>query len=69
MNMGYKGAMPEVAAEALLALAAKQPVFLVGGFGRCEGQLPRRLGWPIAEQDPRHMAGARNSSMAAFGRT
>lgn len=30
---GYKGRMPGVAEEALLALEANQPIFLLGGFG------------------------------------
>lgn len=30
---GYKGRMPGVAEEALLSLQAKQPTFLLGGFG------------------------------------
>ena len=41
---GYKGAMPGVAEEALLALAAKQPVFLVGGFGGCARAIAETLG-------------------------
>ena len=41
---GYKGAMPGVAEEALLALAAKQPLFLVGGFGGCARAIAETLG-------------------------
>ena len=41
---GYKGAMPAVAEETLLALAAKQPVFLVGGFGGCARAIAETLG-------------------------
>ena len=40
---GYKGAMPAVAEETLLALAAKQPVFLVGGFGGCARAIAETL--------------------------
>lgn len=31
----YKGAMPGIAEEALLTLHAKQPIFIMGGFGGC----------------------------------
>lgn len=41
---GYKGAMPGIAEEALLALRAKQPVFLVGGFGGCARDIAETLG-------------------------
>ena len=41
---GYKGAMPGVAEEALLAMKAKQPVFLVGGFGGCARAIAETLG-------------------------
>ena len=41
---GYKGAMPSVVEETLLALAAKQPVFLVGGFGGCARAIAETLG-------------------------
>ena len=40
----YKGAMPGVAEEALLAIKAKQPVFLVGGFGGCARDIAETLG-------------------------
>jgi len=32
---GYKGRMPGIAEEALIALQAQQPLFLLGGFGGC----------------------------------
>lgn len=41
---GYKGAMPGVAEEALLAIKAKQPAFLVGGFGGCARDVAETLG-------------------------
>ena len=41
---GYKGAMPGIAEEALLAMKAKQPVFLVGGFGGCARDIAETLG-------------------------
>ena len=40
---GYKGTMPGIAEEALLALRAKQPVFLVGGFGGCARDIAETL--------------------------
>ena len=41
---GYKGAMPSVVEETLLALAAKKPVILVGGFGGCARAIAEALG-------------------------
>ena len=41
---GYKGAMPGIAEEALLAMKAKQPVFIVGGFGGCARDIAETLG-------------------------
>ena len=41
---GYKGAMPGVAEETLLAIKAKQPVFLVGGFGGCARAIAEVIG-------------------------
>ena len=41
---GHRGAMPGVAEEALLAIRAKQPVFLVGGFGGCARDIAETLG-------------------------
>ena len=40
----YKGAMPGIAEETLLAIKAKQPVFLVGGFGGCARAIAEVLG-------------------------
>ena len=41
---GYKGAMPGIAEEALLAIGAKQPVFLIGAFGGCARDIAETLG-------------------------
>ena len=41
---GYRGTMPGIAEEALLAMKAKQPVFLVGGFGGCARDIAETLG-------------------------
>lgn len=32
---GFKGRMPGIAEEALVALSVRQPLFLLGGFGEC----------------------------------
>lgn len=40
----YKGKMPGIAEEALLSLKAKQPLFLVGGFGGCTRDIAETLG-------------------------
>ncbi|RYD48134.1 MAG: hypothetical protein EOP85_04175, partial [Verrucomicrobiaceae bacterium] len=41
---GYKGRMPGIAEEVLISLAAKQPVYLLGGFGGCSRLITDRLG-------------------------
>ena len=41
---GYKGCMPGIAEEALLSLQAKQPLFLLGGFGGCARDIAETLG-------------------------
>jgi hypothetical protein len=40
---GYRGRMPGIAEEALLALEASQPVFLLGGFGGCARDIAEKL--------------------------
>lgn len=46
----FKGAMPGIAEEALLSLGAKQPLFVLGGFGGCARDIAETLGlveaWP-----------------------
>lgn len=39
----YKGKMPGIAEEALMSLKAKQPLFLVGGFGGCTRDVAETL--------------------------
>ncbi|MCW2484426.1 hypothetical protein J5069_00795 [Candidatus Symbiopectobacterium sp. NZEC127] len=39
----YKGAMPGIAEEALLSLHAKQPLFIMGGFGGCAKDITESL--------------------------
>lgn len=41
---GFKGRMPGIAEEALTALEAEQPLFLLGGFGGCARDLAAILG-------------------------
>lgn len=40
----FKGKMPGIAEEALLSLQARQPLFLVGGFGGCTRDVAETLG-------------------------
>ena len=41
---GYKGAMPGIAEETCLSLEARQPVFLLGGFGGCARDIAETVG-------------------------
>lgn len=41
---GFKGKMPGIAEEALAALRAGQPLFLLGGFGGCARDIAEDLG-------------------------
>lgn len=41
---GFKGRMPGVAEETLIALRAGQPLFLLGGFGGCARDITEELG-------------------------
>lgn len=41
---GYKGRMPGIAEETLLSLQARQPVFLLGGFGGCARDIAESVG-------------------------
>ena len=41
---GYKGAGPGIAEEAWLSLEARQPVFLLGGFGGCARDIAETIG-------------------------
>lgn len=40
----FKGRMPGVAEEALCSIAAKQPLFVLGGFGGCARDIAEELG-------------------------
>ena len=40
----YKGAMPGIGEEALLSLHARQPLFVIGGFGGCARDIAESLG-------------------------
>jgi len=56
---GYKGRMPGIAEETLVALKAGRPVFILGGFGGCARDIaeelkllppkPARMAWPSRE--------------------
>ena len=41
---GYKGSMPGIAEEVLLSLESRRPVFLIGGFGGCAGDISVAMG-------------------------
>lgn len=47
----YKGCMPGIAEESLLSLQAKQPLFLLGGFGGCARDIAEILG-VVAPRSP-----------------
>lgn len=40
----YKGAMPGIAEEALSSLRARQPLYLIGGFGGCARDVAETMG-------------------------
>ncbi len=40
----YKGTMPGIGEEALLSLKARQPLFVIGGFGGCARDIAESLG-------------------------
>ena len=39
----YKGRMPGIAEEALLSLQNEQPLYLIGGYGGCTGDIAENL--------------------------
>ncbi len=41
---GYKGAIPGIAEETYLSLRARQPTFLLGGFGGCTRDIAETIG-------------------------
>jgi hypothetical protein len=41
---GFMGRMPGIAEEALISLRASQPLFVLGGFGGCTGDIAMDLG-------------------------
>ena len=69
----YKGKMPGIAEEVLLSLKARQPVFLVGGFGGCTRDLAESVGlvapsnglrsWPGRELFEIYAADALNNGL------
>ena len=40
----FKGAMPGLAEEALLSLEARQPLYVMGGFGGCARDIAETIG-------------------------
>lgn len=52
---GHKGRMPGVAEEVLLSLEARQPVFLLGGFGGCARGIAEAIG--LVEREDRSPEG------------
>lgn len=41
----YKGAMPGLAEEALVAIETRRPLYVMGGFGGCAGDIAATLGF------------------------
>lgn len=41
---GFKGSMPGIAEETLRAIKAGQPVYIMGGFGGCAGDIAQDIG-------------------------
>lgn len=56
-RIGYQGHMPGVVEEAILAVRARQPVFVAGGFGGAAGDIVRTLGF-----DPENWLGITDKS-------
>lgn len=64
----YKGSMPGIAEVVLLSLESRQPVFLIGGFGGCAGDVAGALG--LAGSAAGSLAGSRPTGVDGrlFGR-
>ncbi|MGB8315871.1 MAG: hypothetical protein WCE69_15440 [Aestuariivirga sp.] len=62
----YKGIMPGIAEETLLSLRAKQPLFLMGGFGGCARDVAETLGLNPAWKTSSRLWSGRKS-FEAFG--
>ena len=50
----YKGVMPGIAEEALLALEARKPLFLIGGLGGCARDICENMGLCKPAQNQRN---------------
>ena len=70
----YKGKMPGIAEEALLSLSAKQPLFVIGGYGGCARAIAESIGlleertfvrraWPRREEFDCFSAADLNNSL------
>lgn len=46
----FKGLMPGIAEEALCSIAAKQPLYVLGGFGGCAREIAEELGLSTPRQ-------------------
>ena len=62
---GYKGRMPGVAEETLLALEAGQPIFLLGGFGGCTRDIAEDFGLVARRAPPASWSG--RDAFGSFG--
>lgn len=67
-TQGFKGRMPGIAEEALLTLRAGKPLFVLGGFGGCAGDIAHELG--LARRSPGAETNwAGSNDFAAFSAT
>ena len=63
----YKGVMPGIAEEAILSLRAKQPLFIMGGFGGCAKDIAESLNIVNAMGMPvRDLAGRKEFDVFSF---
>lgn len=63
-TVGFKGSMPGVAEETLCAIKAQQPVYILGGFGGCAGDIAQDLG--LQAKRPSAEPWANRAAFAAF---
>jgi SLOG cluster2 len=55
---GFQGRMPGLLEEAIIAVEARKPLFLAGGFGGVTSDIARALGIDSGEWQPPEMTGA-----------
>lgn len=63
----FRGTMPGIGEEALFALAASKPVFLIGGFGGCTRDIAETLGLIQTRQTVQQLDWRGRSQFSAFG--